>query len=230
MMAAARPPRPRRESPGAERLDLCREHAAACEASREPSVVEVGPALYLALDGTGARGEAEFQEATAVLYNIALAVKMRRKAAGQDYASTGLEALWPEGPETPRWRLLIRVPEFIEVQDIERARELLGRARMAAAAVRLERLEEGSCVQVLHVGPYAAVPETIRRMRAFAEAHGYRFCGPHHELYVTDPRRVPPPRLRTVLRQPVCPVAGSGEPAAAGAEVPGSVDTSARCR
>jgi len=227
MTAAAPRSRQRREPPGTGRLDLYREHAAEYEASREPSFVDVAPALYLALDGTGAHGGAEFQEATAVLYNVAFAIKMRRKAAGQDYATTGLEALWPEGPEAARWRLLIRVPEFIRSEDIERARELVGRGRMghAAAAVRLERLEEGRCVQVLHVGSYAAVPETIRRMHAFAEAHGYRFCGAHHQLYVADPRRVPPPRLRTLLRQPVCPEAGAGEPAAARTEDPGSVDT-----
>ncbi len=226
-MTAARRPRQRRESPGTDRLDLYREHAAEYEAGREPSFVNVGPALYLALDGEGAHGAAEFQEATAVLYNVAFAIKMRRKAAGQDYASTGIEALWPEGPEATRWRLLIRVPEFIRSEDIERARELLGRSGMSdgAAAVRLERLDEGRCVQVLHVGPYADVPETIRRMRAFAEAHGFRFCGAHHQLYIADPRRVPPPRLRTLLRQPVCPEAGSGWPASARTERPGSVDT-----
>ena len=219
----------RRETQGRDRLDLYRAHAAEYEASREPSFVDVGPAVYLALDGEGPHGGSEFQEATAVLYNIALAIKMRRRAAGQDYATTGLEALWPEGPGAPRWRLLIRIPEFIGEGDIERARGLLGRSRASvAAAVRLERLEEGRCVQGLHVGPYGTVPETVRRMRAFAETHGYRFCGAHHQLYVTDPRRVPPPRLRTVLRQPVRPAAGPVETVGTAAEEPASVDTSPR--
>src|SRR5690606_18542648 len=107
----------RRETQGRDRLDLYRAHAAEYEASREPSFVDVGPAVYLALDGEGPHGGSEFQEATAVLYNIALAIKMRRRAAGQDYATTGLEALWPEGPEAPRWRLLIRIPEFIRSEE-----------------------------------------------------------------------------------------------------------------
>src|SRR5690606_2575457 len=75
MTSAARRPRQRREPPAQARLDLYREHAAEYEAGREPSFVDVGPALYLALDGAGALGAAEFQEATAVLYNIAFAIK-----------------------------------------------------------------------------------------------------------------------------------------------------------
>src|SRR5690606_24365763 len=218
--------RQRREPPALARLDLYREHAAEYEAGREPSFVDVGPALYLALDGAGALGAAEFQEATAVLYNIAFAIKMRRKAAGQDHAVAGLEAVWPEGPDAPRWRLLIRVPEYVRNEDIEQARELVGRS--GAAAVRLERLDEGRRVPVLPGGPYAEIPATIRRMHAFAEAHGFRFCGVHHQLYVSDPRRVPPPRLRTLLRQPACPESGSWRSASPRTEQPGSVDTPPR--
>lgn len=224
MTDAARQPRRRREPQTTERLDLYREHAAEYEAGREPSFVDVGPALYLALDGTGPHGAAEFQEATAVLYNAAFAIKMRRKAAGQDYAVAGLEALWPEGPGAGRWRLLIRVPEFVRAEDIDRARQLLGRSGAGAAAVRLERLEEGRCVQALHVGPYAEAPDTIRRMRAFAEAHGFRFGGAQHWIYVSDPRRVPPPRLRTLLRQPVRPAERPDGPESG----PESVDTTVR--
>src|SRR5690606_24692359 len=136
MTPAARRPRQRREPPAQARLDLYREHAAEYEAGREPSFVDVAPALYLALDGAGAHGGEEFQEATAVLYNVAFAIKMRRKAAGQDHAVAGLEAVWPEGPDAPRWRLLIRVPEYVRGEDIEEARKRVGRS--GAAAVRLE--------------------------------------------------------------------------------------------
>jgi hypothetical protein len=69
--------------------------------------------------------------------------------------------------------------------------------------VKLERIDEGRCVQVLHVGPYADEPETIAAMKAFADEHSLTCHGLHHEIYLSDPRRVPPQRLRTILRQPV---------------------------
>ena len=72
--------------------------------------------------------------------------------------------------------------------------------------VKLESLREGICVQALHVGPYDRERETIRLMQTFAEQKGYRFVGPHHEIYLSDPRRVAPERLRTILREPVAKV------------------------
>ena len=69
--------------------------------------------------------------------------------------------------------------------------------------VRLETLAEGHCVQMLHVGPYEKEHETIAVMRAFAEEQQLQFSGKHHEIYLSDPRRVPPDRLKTILRQPV---------------------------
>jgi hypothetical protein len=70
-------------------------------------------------------------------------------------------------------------------------------------AVRLETLREGKCVQMLHRGPYRAEDATIGAMLAFARAHGLRPRGRHHEIYLSDPRRVAPAKLRTILRQPV---------------------------
>ena len=69
--------------------------------------------------------------------------------------------------------------------------------------VKLEAMDEGDCVQMLHVGPYDKEHETIALMRSFAEGSGLRLIGPHHEIYLSDPRRVPAERLRTILRQPV---------------------------
>lgn len=73
----------------------------------------------------------------------------------------------------------------------------------ANGRVRLERFREGPCVQALHVGPYATEPVTLERMRAFAESGGYALRHGHHEIYLGDPRRTDPAKLRTVLRYPV---------------------------
>jgi hypothetical protein len=69
--------------------------------------------------------------------------------------------------------------------------------------VVLEKIKEGRCVQMLHVGPYDRECETIAIMKEFAEGHGLHFSGPHHEIYLSDPRRVPPERLKTILREPL---------------------------
>jgi hypothetical protein len=104
-----------------------------------------------------------------------------------------------------RWKVLIRMPAFVTAADVQAARKHL-RARgkgKAVAQVRLERLAEGRCVQMLHVGPYADEGPTMDAMLAFAKAKGLRFTGKHHEIYRSDPRRVKPAKLRTILRHPV---------------------------
>jgi hypothetical protein len=69
--------------------------------------------------------------------------------------------------------------------------------------IRLERWREGPSVQIMHIGPYADEPATLEKMDAFAEEHGYEFRGRHHEIYLGDPTRSRPEKLRTVLRHPV---------------------------
>jgi hypothetical protein len=104
-------------------------------------------------------------------------------------------------PDTLRWKLLIRVPGFVREKDLSVATAALAaRGRGASPRVRLERIEEGRCVQALHVGPYATEPTTLERMTAFAHGEGLALRGRHHEIYLSDPRRVEPARLRTILR------------------------------
>ena len=104
-----------------------------------------------------------------------------------------------------QWKLLIRTPDFIGEEDLRQAvAVLLKRGKgEEVKRVRLETLAEGPCVQMLHVGPYERECETIAAMQAFAEKQQLRFSGKHHEIYLSDPRRVPPERLKTILRQPV---------------------------
>jgi hypothetical protein len=142
----------------------------------------------------------------------------RKFAGGQDYKVCQLEGLWwADGSSADftavprdqwRWKLLIRVPDFIGQADLDQAKAALRDKGKPPAfeSVRLETIEEGPCVQMLHVGPYAEEPATLALMRQFAAAGGLEFRGPHHEIYLSDPRRVPPERLRTILRMPVEPL------------------------
>lgn len=197
----------------ATKLDLCKLHKADYVSPKQPVLLTIQSAQYLAISGQGAPGGEAFIARIGALYGMAFTVKMTQKAAGlQDYAIGKLEAQWffegdPAGIplEQWRWKLLMRTPDFIKAADLRKAVATLRKRGKAAEAgeVVLERIEEGRCVQMLHVGPYEQECATIAKMQAFAEGKGLRFAGPHHEIYISDPRRVPPERLKTILRQPV---------------------------
>jgi hypothetical protein len=183
---------------------------------KAPAFVSVARAYYVGIAGQGAPGSPAFTEAVSALYNVAFTVKMARKFAGTDYTVTKLEGLWWAGAtetefhiDAPRdewrWKLMIRIPDFVSKAEVAGAvKQLIAKGKPAAVS-RVERfaLTEGRCVQVLHLGPYADEPGTIARMRAFAEGHGKQIHGTHHEIYLSDPRRVAPAKLRTILRVPV---------------------------
>jgi hypothetical protein len=162
----------------------------------------------------GPGGSPVFTDRLAALYAIAFTVKMASKRAARDYGVSKLEAQWwvrpgvifmEEPPANWHWRLLIRTPDFIGKAEVTRAgKELSGRGKSSLVQeVELIRLAEGRAVQMLHVGPYTDEQESLARMGELAEANGFRFHGEHHEIYLSDPRRVAPARLRTILRQPV---------------------------
>jgi hypothetical protein len=201
-----------------DKLDLYAVNRADYVAPRSPVLVEIEKARYLSVEGRGAPGGDEFQTRLGALYNVAFTVKMERKFAGQDYAVCKLEGLWwgsgkgqdflDEPPESWNWKLIIRVPDFLKESELKAAvKKLIGKGKDPAVAdVRLEAIEEGRCVQVLHVGPYWKERETIARMKEFAHDNGLTFAGLHHEIYLSDPRRVADVRLKTILRHPVAPI------------------------
>ena len=175
-------------------------------------LVRTKPARYLAIGGQGAPGGTRFTARIGALYGAAYTIKMTRKFAGkQDYAVCKLEGQWffdCDPAATPKdewkWKLLIRTPDFISPEDLKTAvATLLKRGKSPEVQeVTLETIDEGVCVQMLHVGPYEKENETVALMRTFAEASGLKLTGPHHEIYLSDPRRVPPERLKTILRVP----------------------------
>ena len=197
-----------------EKLDLYKLNKTEYAATRKPALVELKPATYLAISGQGAPGGELFAASIGALYGVAFTIKMPRKFAGQqDYAVCRLEGQWWSEPASDfgklppdqwLWKLLIRTPDFIKEEDLRQAvAVLLNRGKGEdVKRVRLESLAEGLCVQMLHVGPYDKEPETIAVMKAFAEKQQLEFAGKHHEIYLSDPRRVPPERLKTILRVP----------------------------
>jgi hypothetical protein len=211
MKTSIRPKTSSAKSPSAPaKLDLGREFKAEYAAPRKPVLLEIAPARYLAIAGEGAPGAAVFQARVAALYSVAFTVKMTRKFSGQrDYTIGKLEARYlnletePMPPRSKwRWQLLIRTPEFVTPDELARAVVALRKRGKEgdAALVTLDTIVEGRCVQMLHVGPYDREGDTVDVMRAFAAAQGLGVSGPHHEIYLSDPRRVAPEKLKTIVR------------------------------
>lgn len=196
-----------------KKLDLYKKLKAEYVTPRAPTLVTTTPAKYVTVSGRGDPNSVPFQTAVGVLYVVAFTIKMAQKFAGRDYVVAKLEGLWWGGergkliidsrPSTWRWKLMIRVPGFISATDLQRARRVLAERGRKSGSVRLERLREGRVVQLLHVGPYDREHESIDRMRELVRASGLREYGRHHEIYLSDPRRVAPAKLRTILRRPV---------------------------
>ncbi|HYL77173.1 MAG TPA: GyrI-like domain-containing protein [Bryobacteraceae bacterium] len=187
-----------------KKLDLYVQYKAEYVTPKNPVLLQASPAQYLAIDGRGEPGGAEFQMKIGALYNVAFTIKMARKFAGQDYAVSKLEGLWSENNRTI-WTLCIRIPDFIGAKDLKGAvRKLLDKGKdPEVGEVKVRKLKEGQSVQILHVGPYDQCGATIEVMRKFATGQGLAFRGAHHEIYLSDPRRVAPAKLRTILRHPV---------------------------
>ena len=198
------------------KLDLYKKFAADYATPPTPTLVTPHAAQYLAIEGRGEPGGTAFVTRLGLLYNVAFTIKMAKKFAGTDYAVCKLEGLWwgkaKEGTsflDEPRsqwrWQLLIRTPDFIKAADRRAALDQLRERGKdpAVADVELIRLDEGPSVQLLHVGPYDAEPESLEKMLAFAKARGLEPHRLHHEIYLSDPRRVAPARLKTILRMPV---------------------------
>jgi hypothetical protein len=213
-MASKRTPVKKSREPKASKIDLYAEHSSEYVTAKSPVIVETRKAHYLAIEGAGSPKDAAFINAIGALYNVAFTIKTARKLAGTDYRITSLEALWwttrdgdflDVSKNDWRWRLIIRIPDFITPADLKEAiAKLIDRGKSdLVKQVKRITLNEGKCVQVLHTGPYDAEGPKIEAMRAHAAAHGLQFRGLHHEIYLSDPRRVASSRLRTVLRHPV---------------------------
>jgi hypothetical protein len=180
-------------------------------------VVEIPPLQYLAIDGHGDPNTAPaYREAVTTIFPVAYRLKFASKQTlDRDYTVMPLEAQWwaddPSAFTTARdksrwdWTLLNLVPDWIS--DTHVADACAAAARRGAPApdrIRLERLDEGRCVQTLHLGPYDDEGPVLQELHEdVLPGQGLRPTGKHHEIYLSDPRRTDPARLRTILRQPV---------------------------
>jgi len=187
-------------------------------AGNAPTVVKVPPINFVMVDGSGdPNTSANYRAALEALYTVSYGAKFKTKRTdpAADYTVMPLEGLWwtddatlPEmweHKEEFHWTAMIAQPDYISAETITEVVEEATRKKAlpALSKIRLERFEEGLCVQIMYIGPYSAERPTIERLHAFAEAQGYKLRGKHHEIYLGDPRRTAPEKLRTIIRQPV---------------------------
>lgn len=189
-----------------------------------PGVVEVPPAHYIAIEGMGDPNEENgaYQKAVSVLYAVAYTLKMSYKTDYKiegfyEYVVPPLEGFWwqegTEGADYSRktdfhWISVLRLPDFVTEKDFAWAAETAEKKKkIDCSGAKFWTLEEGLCVQALHLGPYDTEPETVARMDAFLAENGFRndFSRErmHHEIYLSDPRKTPPEKWKTVIRHPI---------------------------
>lgn len=197
----------------------CRKELTALYApsAREVVTVTVPPLRFLMVDGKGDPNTSlEYQQAVEALYAVAYALKfmVKRGPLAVDYGVMPLEGLWwtedmslfsTDAKDEWLWTGMIMQPELVTQADYEEAWAEVGRKKNlpALSRMRFEKYDEGLSAQIMHVGPYADEAPTIERLHRFIAEQGYRRRGKHHEIYLSDPRRTAPERLRTVIRQPM---------------------------
>lgn len=196
------------------KLDLVKDDKTYYSAKIKPQLVEIDECIYLTINGSGDPNGQLFKDKTSGIYQFAYAIKKICKNHNKDFVVPKLEGLWwlKEG-EDPfivsrsnwLWKLLIRMPDFVTLKMFEHAKnDILKKSDNAhSAEIKFEKIAEGKSVQVLHIGPYSSEPETIKKMKNFMNLKGYLRNGFHHEIYLSDPRKSAPNKMKTILRQPV---------------------------
>lgn len=184
-------------------------------ATTKPQLVQVPALRFLCLDGHGDPNTSQaYAAAVQALYSVSYAAKFAvKKAGGPEFKVSPLEGLWWAADMSTfltgdksewDWTMMIRQPDAVTGDLVTRlADEVAANKSMPVAKeLRLISFEEGAAAQVLHVGPYDTEGPTIARLHEFIQAQGFTLDGRHHEIYLGDPRRSAPERLRTIIRQP----------------------------
>ena len=197
----------------------------------KPDIVTVPSMNYIAVRGSGDpnQEDGEYKQAIGLLYGIAFTIKMSKKGDHQidgyfDYVVPPLEGFWWQGAASAKpnlnaaidyvrkgdfhWISVIRLPDFVTEEDFRWAvNEATQKKKMDFSKVEFLTVEEGLCVQCMHIGPYDDEPATVAMMHEFMERQGYELDITdkrlHHEIYLSDARKVAPEKLKTVIRHPI---------------------------
>ncbi|MCI5877800.1 MAG: GyrI-like domain-containing protein [Lachnospiraceae bacterium] len=186
----------------------------------KPEIVNVPTANYIAVRGKGNPNtpDGEYQQTISVLYAVAYTLKMSYKIEGFfEYVVPPLEGFWWQdnvngvdyvNKDSFNWVSVIRLPDFVAKKDFEWAVETATRKKkLDCSKAEFLTMDEGLCVQIMHVGSFDKEPESVAVMDAFLEKNGYENdineMRLHHEIYMSDARKVAPEKWKTVIRHPI---------------------------
>lgn len=186
-----------------------------------PSIIDVPEMVFIAVDGRGNPNEnVDYTNAIEILYGLSYAIKMNNKSI-QEYVVPPLEGFWQvdddfRGGGAPIvdknkfiWRMLIRQPEFVTKEIFEAAKVMLSKKKplLDLSKAQLTKINEGLSVQVMHIGSYDDEPATIMAIEKYAIENGYLInineTRHHHEIYLSDPRKVEASKMKTIIRHPI---------------------------
>jgi hypothetical protein len=197
-----------------EKLDLKSEFKAYYSATKDARLIDVPPIVSIAITGKGEPAGDEFNNRLGVLYALAYGIKKLYKLQNKDFTIPPMSGLWwvtgsHSVLETPtgewRWKLLIHLPGYVNEQLVMAAKSKILKKKKIELVneVKFERFEEGRSIQILHVGPYSAEQPTIDKILILMKTGNLKQNGYHHEIYLSDPRKVSPEKLKTIIRYPV---------------------------
>ena len=205
-------------------FDFLKQYKALYQPKTTPAIIDVPEMTFFAVDGRGNPNEpeGEYGKAVGLLYALSYTIKMSDKGKTPlpgfvPFRVAPLEGFWQMANGEPgvdygnkdafEWTSIIRQPDFVDEGVFAWACEQVRKKKgIDPTRARLLRFREGLCVQMMHIGPYDAEPASVARMDAFLAEHGYRNdlgVRRHHEIYLGDPSRTAPERLKTVLRHPI---------------------------
>jgi len=187
--------------------------------AKEVVVVEVPEMQFIMIDGQGSPGDSqEYQDAMATLYPVAFKIKFFSKKMGKDYVVAPSEGLWyaddmidfrAGNRDKWKWTMMILTPDWISKkifnEAIDFTEEKKPKLTKQLAKLRFEKYFEGKAAQIMHIGPFSEEAATIDKIHEFIDKIGGKFNGhfqKHHEIYLSDPRKAKPERMKTVIRQP----------------------------
>jgi len=186
--------------------------------AKEVLAVNVPKMNFLMISGMGDPNTSqEYKDAVEALFSLSYAIKfMIKKEKSIDYAVMPLEGLWWVDDMTRfsvknknewKWTSMIMQPEYVTKEIVNEALDETRKKKNlpALSKIRFEAFSEGPSAQIMHIGPFSAEGPTIEKIRNFIKKQGYNLSGKHHEIYLSDPRKSAPEKMKTVLRQPMSP-------------------------
>ncbi len=184
--------------------------------AKKVETVDVPMMNFLMIDGSGDPNTAqEYKDSVEALFAVSYALKfMVKKEKGVDYGVLPLEGLWwtdditqfsTENKDAWKWTSIIMQPEYVTEDLVRKALEEVEKKKdpLALPKIRFESFHEGLSAQTMHIGPYSAEGPTIEKLHNFIKENGYELKGKHHEIYLSDPRRSAPEKMKTAIRQPM---------------------------